>query len=245
MALINDWVDAGEGIIVSKNNGNRKYRVGDVNDYIDYLEVEVSETRVWVGLTYACAVAKVDENEQPNGIDEVYSWTLDEDSRIIGSYQVQREYQKSFTAQIGTTPVPTLDGPTISHGQTSIGDYLDTSVDLPITITRNAPNPAAFMYVQLDVTHVLNYSVEDRPKFYYYSWTRLFTLPSTSSNYAETLARSDDSDYAVYVGNTAGGSRKYRTIYRLRAYEFIQLQSGYYKSPEVIRYVHSDNDVLS
>lgn len=241
MALINDWVDAGEGIIVSKNNGNRKYRVGDANDYIDYLEVEISETRVWVGLTYACAAAKVDENEQPNGIDEVYSWTLDEDSRIIGSYQVQREYQKSFTAQIGTTPVPTLDGPTISHGQTSIGDYLDTSVDLPITITRNAPNPAAFMYVQVERATIIKISADYRPKFYYDYWETVEILTETSSNYSRTLSQTDIALYAVYVG----GSRRYRTIYRLRAYEFIQLQTGYYKSPEVIRYVHSDNDVLS
>ena len=124
MPLIDVFQDAGDGIVTSIDKNKRIYRVGEADNYVDYLETQENESRSWVGLTKRCALDQVALSPQPAGAFESYSWSAQEDVRAVGSYTVTRNYTKTKTEVYTSTPVPALNKPTISSGRPSVETML-------------------------------------------------------------------------------------------------------------------------
>lgn len=114
MALISNFNQAGDGIVISKSRDVRRYQVGDAPDLTDFIETTVSETVEWVGLTKECAQSQIDLNTQPAINDSSFSYSMEEDSRVIKSYRLRRVFEQKIVIVADTTPTPTVQKPFIT-----------------------------------------------------------------------------------------------------------------------------------
>jgi len=95
MALFTSFGAAGPGRITQKSSTKRDYQVGEASTgYSNYTERIVTETREWVALTKAAALAQVNLDVQPTVAGATYSWSLQLANLVIRSYTVQRSYER-------------------------------------------------------------------------------------------------------------------------------------------------------
>lgn len=91
---------SGDGKILQKAVTTRYYTVGEDGSFINYREVTVTESRIWTALTRGAAEAQVNQNTQPNDPKAVYTWSAKIENPSLGSYSVQRDYQKTTTTKV-------------------------------------------------------------------------------------------------------------------------------------------------
>ena len=97
MALFATFGAAGPGKITQKSSSKRDYQVGEASTgYSNYTERIITETRDWVGLTKAAAVAQVNLNVQPTVAGATYSWSCQLANLVTRSYTVQRVYERKY-----------------------------------------------------------------------------------------------------------------------------------------------------
>jgi len=91
---------AGDGKITQKAVSVRRYTVGESGAFFTYRETTQTESRIWTALTKAAAEAQIAQNAQPSDPLAVYTWSARLDSQQVGSYTVQRDYQKVTTVKV-------------------------------------------------------------------------------------------------------------------------------------------------
>jgi hypothetical protein len=91
---------AGNGKIIQKTVSVRRYTVGEQGSFFTYRETTQTEARIWTALTKAAAEAQIAQNAQPSDPLAVYTWSARLDNREVGSYIVQRDYQKVTTVRV-------------------------------------------------------------------------------------------------------------------------------------------------
>lgn len=250
MPLINNFELAGPGVVTSFNRGNRAYRVGTANDFIDYFETTDTETVEWVGLTYNAAINQVLKNTQPGDRKATHSWSFREDNRVIGSYIVQRDYEKKVLSVVATTPTDLLV-PTFSPAgrtTTDIGFYLDTPTGAngQITVTLTFRNTGSVRKYRSGFARS-NTGDPDTAGLNQVNWSNYFATPlttTTNNSYNITLQNrqlaNGDIREAIYFGpsrNNVG----YRRILRIYGEETLTLLTGTY-STSVERIFYADMD---
>lgn len=141
MALISDFATAGAGIVTSYGVTTREYRVDGPGQFYElYKEENFTETRIWVALTEACAKGEVDDNDQPAGDNEYYSYSASEDRRHVGSYTLTREYGKTVTTLLETSEVFAPQFSPVSGTQSK-----------PFTCTISSATTGATIYAAVSV----------------------------------------------------------------------------------------------
>ena len=143
MPLISNFNDAGDGSVVSQSRDVRRYRVGTADDFIDYVETTTQEVREWVGLTYEAAKSQVDAAPQPAQNDSSFSYMMDEDNRIIGSYKLQRSFEQKVTTTAATAPPPTIGGITWSTANATVASF-------PFSVTMTSSNASDRIWYRID-----------------------------------------------------------------------------------------------
>lgn len=113
MALINNWDEAGSGIVISSTASSRNYTINGDEGYYETIHEETrNEVTRWVALTKEAAQDAVARNVQPtDDPDATHSWTLSLNSIVIRDYTVERAYSKTTTRLVdfsGDVPVPTF-----------------------------------------------------------------------------------------------------------------------------------------
>ena len=89
----------GGGKLVSRQVSTRRYWVAPpIGSAVEYQEVSESETREWVALTQAAAEGVADTNAQP--ATGTYTYDVQEDKRVIGSYKLVRSFETSTVSQV-------------------------------------------------------------------------------------------------------------------------------------------------
>lgn len=237
MPLIENFELAGTGLVTSFNRSNRAYRVGTANDFIDYFETIDTETVEWVGLTYNAAVVQVSKNIQPGDRTATYSWSFREDNRVIGSYIVQRDYEKKVLTVVATTPT-SMTAPTLSpagRSPTDINFYLDTPTGATgqITITLTKKNTGSVFKYRSGFARS-NTGDPDTAGLKSVSWSnwnnlQLVTASGSTVNFTlqnRQLANGDVRE-AIYFGPSRNNTA-YRRIFRVYAEETLTLLTGTY-----------------
>jgi hypothetical protein len=97
MPLFSTFGEAGDGKITQKGSSKRDYQVGEQSTgYVNYTERTITETREWVGLTRAAALAQVTLNVQPTVAGATYSWSMQLVDLRTRSYTVQRVFERKY-----------------------------------------------------------------------------------------------------------------------------------------------------
>lgn len=135
MALVNNFENAGPGIVTSYNVDSRNYRVGDDIAFIDYREEIITEEREWVGLTYDAAIAVVQQNAQPGDNKATHSWSMSESNRVVKSYAVRRVYERKESKTIAESEVPLMLGVVFSAASQNVNQF-----PYDLTISSNNSN---------------------------------------------------------------------------------------------------------
>lgn len=238
--LFNYYLDSGEGIIVDGGRNVRRYTVGEAGDFIKYEETIINESKIWVALTKDAAKGQADLNEQPAGEDEVYSWSYREDQRVVGSYILQRDYERKITSVVDTAPPPNVENaPTLSPAGTSsvFNSSASGSSPFDVVITRSHPSAKIFYRVRYAIRPG-NFSTvggETFPStgFSEHSGASVsvnVNIPSQSQNYIRSAAESSS------IFGT------WQQVARIDAYEVVTLtntESGEpesFTSPTITRY---------
>lgn len=264
MSLINIFQDAGDGIVTSQRKNIRIYRVGEENDYVDYLETEEFESRVWVGLTKQCALNHILLAPQPSGSFESYSWSAEEDSRVIESYKVRRDFSKKITEVYAQTAAPPSTAPSISTGSNNISDVTHfentyPSTDLgTITIQSNMPpsySSSTKIYYRQDYINlptspsVNNGDIWPHSRYYYpentITPTDFIESESNSVNLTLTVPRTTSHATRLSNSTTAGSGLRLAFIIKVRAYTVTYLQTQAYASLMNTKYIHCKSNVWS
>lgn len=257
MSLINIFEDAGEGIVTSKSTGKRIYRVGDESLSVDYLETSENESRSWVGISQQCAINQVAAAPQPTGSFESYTWSTQEDSRVIGSYIVNREYSKTSRVLYSPGSSPQLAAPVTLFSNYNLGvvDKIDfeniNNVNLDTVVIRGDVASAFAPYAKLKY----RYSISDNgyaPNIsgtwpfarYYTNYAPLsqeFSEATIGQKIVHPILPSLSSRYATRTSSDAQfGNGRVRLVYivRLEAYVELTVQSTVYRGDMMLKYIN-------
>lgn len=207
MPLVTSWAGREPATITDKSIEQRTYRVGSADDFIDYKEIVEREIRQWKGFTENAASAKIDENEQPTGgTNQTYSWSMNEDSRVVGSYTIERQFEKKTTSVIGTTPVPVI-------GSVNFSVASNNNVTFPLSVTLSTNVAGASIRYRID-----SYNGGSRVTG---TWE---TISGTSGSVNINTTN-------IAGGATIGGVRMHKYVI-IEAYAFRVLQTGTYEGPK-------------
>lgn len=143
MPLIDNFDNAGPGIVTAYDIDSRLYRVGDDVAFIDYREEITTESREWVGLTYAAAFNAVNQNAQPGDSKATHSWSMSESQRIIGSYTLNRIYEKKDISIAAESDIPLMGVPSFSVGSGIVTEF-------PFDMTITSPNTSDVLRYRID-----------------------------------------------------------------------------------------------
>ena len=89
----------GDGKLVSRQVSTRRYWVGTITGAsVEFEETTETETREWVALTRQAAEDEADANDQP--ATGTYTYDVQEDNRVIGSYKLVRTFQEVTNARV-------------------------------------------------------------------------------------------------------------------------------------------------
>jgi hypothetical protein len=246
MALINDFSLAGEGIITSLNKSNRSYRVGEQGAFSEYKEAITTESREWVGLTYSAALSKVERNEQPGDPNATNTWTFREDNRIVGSYIVERVYERKAVISSTGEEVPRMVQPGLTipgRSPVDIGHYLDHPSGGSVIVYLTKRNAGSTMYFKesLGESDTKNASTAGKNAI---SWAIFNSKPLSVVTSTSPITLFDLKLYSgnfsssIFTGPTRNNTG-FREIWRVYAREEIVL-SGIYTT-EVDRIFYSEN----
>lgn len=162
MPLITTKEQMGDGLITNYTVNTRKYNVTDGNNKLEYYEVTKNETRIWVGIEFNLALSIINANEQPVNISDTYSWSMQEDSRQIKSFIVQRDFS-SINNVLSSEYVVSLNAPTYSVTGASSFPAGTPRVTFPLTFTVQSSLPGSKLYGSVQYRNAWTQGIWDGP----------------------------------------------------------------------------------